>query len=404
MNQQIPETAALFELPITRVTSEEVVTKIEERILSGQTHQIAMVNLDLVQTSLRDEYVQRIIRECSMVLPEGAPMVWASSLLASPFKPCVTGTDLISALARLSAQQGYRIYLLCASAQGSELAARTLEEFCPGVPIVGFSSPDPVPMRGMEDEAVLQQIEDAHPDILIVALGSPKQEIWIHQHSSRLMVPVSIGVGEALDRIAGRSRPVPRWMRAAHLAWLSSLLSNWNALFQRFASDAVDGVFRIPLALAARRLQPRERREGCWKVEVQGTVRILSTPARLSGSVCAWLIHQANAASVASQTLVIDLSATTRAEADGMGGLLEARRILMAEGLWIWLTGISNPIRRVMQFSATAELFRIAATPAEAIRCTDAHSFATSMRQTGGLLPGPRHAPAVTPHPVARAS
>ncbi len=404
MNPQIPDTVALFELPMTRVTSNEAVTRLEERILSGQSHQIAMANLDLVQASLRDEYVQRILRECSMVLPDSAPMRWASSLRAASFKPCVTGEDLIGALARLSAERGYRIYLLGSSTESSESAARVLREHWPGVRIVGCSSPDTSPMYGRDDEAILQQIESAHPDILIVALDSPRQEIWIHRHSSRVGIPVAIGVGEALDRIARRRRPVPRCMRVARLARLFSLFGDPVDLFPRFAKDAAALAFRIPLALIARRLRPRERRQGGWKVEVQGSVRILSTPARLSGSVCAWLTHEAKSAAAADQTLVIDLSATTRAEADGIGGLLEARRILMAEDLWIWLTGMSNPIRRVMQFSATSDLFRIAATPAEAIRSTNAHAFATSMRQAGGSSSGLRHAGAGTPHSVARAS
>ena len=81
--------------------------------------------------------------------------------------------------------------------------------------------------------------------------------------------------------------------------------------------------------------------------------------------------------------MVIDMSATIRVEADGLGGLLEARRILLGGGLWIWLAGMSNPVRRVLQFSAMADLFRIAATPAEAIRFTSVASVSVVARGRG---------------------
>ena len=95
-----------------------------------------------------------------------------------------------------------------------------------------------------------------------------------------------------------------------------------------------------------------------------------------------WLAREAHEAAEAGQTVVLDMSATVRVEADGLGGLLEARRILLANGLWMWLSGMSNPVRRVLQFSAMADLFRIAATPAEAVRYSEA-AMASSRRPTG---------------------
>ena len=139
------------------------------------------------------------------------------------------------------------------------------------------------------------------------------------------------------------------------------------------------------------------------KVDVHGTVRVIATPAKLNGSVSTWLASEAKLAAAAGQTLVVDMSATIRAEADGLGGLLEARRILLAQGLWIWLTGMSNPVRRVLQFSAMADLFRIAATAAEAMQYTKSSFSLTSrageMAGTVAMLKSP-----VAEAQVARAS
>ncbi len=372
MSKTTPDTVALFGLPITNVTMAEAVARVEEQILSGRTHQIATANLDFARNSLKDQYLQRVICECSMVLPDGAPMLWAARLFGTPLKERVTGVDLIPELARLSAEKGYGIYLLGATEDSSRRAMQVLQQQFPGVNIVGRTSPEIQPLHEMDNEGLLRKIEMANPAILLVAFGNPKQEIWLHRHRDRLRVPVSIGIGGSLDMIAGSLRRAPKWVQFLQLEWLFRMTQEPARLLPRYARDAAALALHLPLGLAANRLQPEERRSGRLNVEVQGAVRVIVTPAKLSGDVCDWLAREAKSAVTAGQTMVVDMSATIRVEADGLGGLLEARRILLAEGLWIWLAGMSNPVRRVLQFSAMADLFRIAATPAEAIHFTEA--------------------------------
>jgi N-acetylglucosaminyldiphosphoundecaprenol N-acetyl-beta-D-mannosaminyltransferase len=368
--KKAPDTVALFGLPITNVTMAQAVARIEEHILSGTTHQIATANLDFARNSLKDQYLQRIICECSMVLPDGAPMVWASTLFGSPLKERVTGVDLIPELAKLSAERGYGIYLLGASEESSRRAAEVLAERYPGVRIVGRMSPEIQPLHEMDNEYLLREIDEADPDILLVAFGNPKQEIWIHRHRDRLKVPVAIGIGGAFDLIAGNLKRAPKWMQWMQLEWCFRLAQEPFRLLPRYTRDAIALLMHLPLGLAANRMQPEERRHGRLKVQVEGTVRVIATPAKLSGDVCNWLVREAKQAVIAGQTMVVDMSATIRVEADGLGGLLEARRILLADGLWIWLAGMSNPVRRVLQFSAMSDLFRIAATSVEAVHFT----------------------------------
>jgi len=378
MRKKTPDTVALFGLPITNVTMAQAVARVEEQIYSGRTHQIATANLDFARNSLKDQYLQRIICECSMVLPDGAPMLWASTLFGIPLKERVTGVDLIPELARLSARCGHGIFLLGASEESSRRAAEVLAERFPGVRIVGRSSPEIAPLHEMDNEGLLREIEDAAPAILLVAFGNPKQEIWIHRYRDRLKVPVTIGIGGALDLIAGSVKRAPRWVQWLQLEWLFRMTQEPLRLLARYTRDAIALLMHLPLGLAANRMQPGERRHGKLKVEVHGAIRVIATPAKLSGDVCGWLAREAKAAVLAGQTMVVDMSATVRVEADGLGGLLEARRILLNDGLWIWLAGMSNPVRRVLQFSAMSDLFRIAATPAEAIRFTVASQSAVS--------------------------
>ncbi len=399
MTQAKHDTVALFGLPITNVTMDQAVARIEEQILSGGTHQIATANLDFARNSLKDPYLQRVICDCAMVLPDGAPMLWASSMFGSPLQERVTGVDLIPELARLSARKGYGIFLLGSSEKSSQAAAEVLEARFPGVKIVGRCCPKTAALHEMNSEEILRQIERADPAILLVAFGNPKQEMWIHRHRDRLKVPVSIGIGGALDMIAGSLRRAPRWVQTVQMEWAYRMCQEPRRLFPRYFNDAKALLVHLPVGLMANRMQPGERRHGKLKVDVLGSVRVIATPAKLAGNVNSWLAHEARLSSSAGQTLVVDMSATVRAEADGLGGLLEARRILLAAGLWIWLTGMSNPVRRVLQFSAMSDLFRIAPTTAEAIQYTRS-TFA------GHREAMPTHSPAkaVMAGQVARAS
>jgi N-acetylglucosaminyldiphosphoundecaprenol N-acetyl-beta-D-mannosaminyltransferase len=388
MRKRTPDTVALFGLPITNVTMAQAVARIEEHIHSGQTHQIATANLDFARNSLKDPYLQRIICECTMVLPDGAPMVWASRLFGTPLKERVTGVDLIPQLARLSAERGYKIFLLGSSEENSRRAAAVLEGRFPGVQIVGRLSPEIRPLHEMDHEAILEAIDAVRPDILLVAFGNPKQEIWLYRHRDRLKVPVAIGIGGALDMIAGQLKRAPRWVQTLQMEWGFRLAQEPFRLLPRYTKDAVALLTHLPMGLAATRLQPDERRQGRLNVEVHGTIRVIVTPAKLGGEACGWLAREARSAAMAGQTMVVDMSSTLRVEADGLGGLLEARRILLAEGLWMWLAGMSNPVRRVLQFSAMSDLFRIAATPAEAVKFTNASSGMGSRRSdsASGLM------------------
>jgi len=366
------ETVALFGMPITNVNMTEAVARVEEYILSGRTHQIATANLDFARNSLRDPYLHRIICECSMVLPDGAPMLWASRMFSAPLRERVTGVDLIPELARLSEQKGYGIYLLGSSEVSSRAAAKILQDRFPGINLVGRFCPPVAPLHEMNHEELLRRIHEARPRIVLVGFGNPKQEIWIHRHKDRFPPSVVIGIGGSLDMIAGRLRRAPRWVRKLQLEWFFRMAQEPFRLLPRYAKDALALVKHLPLGLAANRMQPFERRQRGSAVDVRLGIRIFATPGKIGGRAATLLVQEARAAVKAGETLVIDMTATLRIEAEGLGGLLEARRLMLDEGLWIWLTAMSNPVRRVLQFSAVADLFRVAMTPSAAIQATRA--------------------------------
>src|SRR5882762_11960282 len=133
MSSELKHSVAVMGLPLANVTADEAVEQIEALILSGGTHQVATANLDFWLNSLNDVHLHRIIAGCSLVLPDGMPLVWISRLLGSPLKERVSGVDMVPRLAALSAKKGYRIYLLGGRPGVAERAKTVLEAQFPGV-------------------------------------------------------------------------------------------------------------------------------------------------------------------------------------------------------------------------------------------------------------------------------
>jgi N-acetylglucosaminyldiphosphoundecaprenol N-acetyl-beta-D-mannosaminyltransferase len=400
------DTVALFGLPISNVTMQEAVDRVERAIQSGHVQQIATANLDFARNSLRDPYLHRIICECNMVLPDGAPMLWASRIFRAPLRERVTGVDLIPELASLSQKKGYGIFFLGSSEESSQRAATVLTERFPGVRIVDRYSPPMAPLQEMNHEEIIHRIREARPDVVFVGFGNPKQEIWIHRHKDRLPPAVYIGIGGALDMIGGKLRRAPRWVQKLQLEWFYRMSQEPLRLLPRYVHDAAALVTHLPMGIAANCMQPFERRQRGSAVDVQLGFRVFATPGKIGGRASALLVNEAKAAAAAGESLIIDLAATLRLEAEGLGGLLEARRIMLEEGQWIWLTSMSNSVRRVLQFSAMADLFRVAVSPAAAIQSTrSAHSgLRMAYNETHVGVPRPVTA-ATDPVPItARAS
>jgi N-acetylglucosaminyldiphosphoundecaprenol N-acetyl-beta-D-mannosaminyltransferase len=109
----------------------------------------------------------------------------------------------------------------------AEETARRLQARAPGLKIAGVYAGSP---RPEDDQRSLELIAAAKPDVLLVAYGHPRQELWIARNRDRLQVPLAIGVGGAFDYVAGRVRRAPPWMRRARLEWLFRLVRQpWRA-------------------------------------------------------------------------------------------------------------------------------------------------------------------------------
>jgi N-acetylglucosaminyldiphosphoundecaprenol N-acetyl-beta-D-mannosaminyltransferase len=343
------EVVALFGLPIHNVTMDAAVSEIDSLIQSGQTHQIATANLDFVRNARRSEKLQEVICDCSLVVADGAPLVWASKLMGKKLAGRVTGVDLVPALCKLSAEKGYGIFLLGSSDENAAVAMEKLQGMYPGVKFAGQYAPAPAPLDMMNNDEIVRRVNESGAQILLVAFGNPKQELWLAQNRRRLMVPVSIGVGGALEMIAGVRKRAPKMVQAMQMEWAFRMLQEPGRLLPRYAHDFAALMRYLPGEVSAKMMQPRDPRISGFSATVTHGQRVVTTPASLTGYACQWLEAQAEMAAKEGKELVVDMESTSRVESDGLGCMLLIRRNLHAAGATLRFEKMTAPVSKVLR-------------------------------------------------------
>jgi N-acetylglucosaminyldiphosphoundecaprenol N-acetyl-beta-D-mannosaminyltransferase len=206
-------------VPIHNLTYEETFAHIERMIEDGSPHQLATVNPEFLVMARRDPHFRRVLLEADLTLADGVGLQWGARLQGTRFVSRVAGSQLVYWLAPLAVDKGWRLFFLGAGPGVAAEAADQLRAQHPGIQIE-VNGADPTPEGNAE---ALRHIHVARPDILLVAYGAPKQDIWIAQHKAEAGVPVMIGIGGTLDVIAGRSPRPPQWMHDWGFEWLFRL-------------------------------------------------------------------------------------------------------------------------------------------------------------------------------------
>ncbi|WP_371914873.1 WecB/TagA/CpsF family glycosyltransferase [Selenomonas ruminantium] len=178
---------------------------------------IATANAEMIMRATHDTELKDILNAAALVVPDGAGTVWAAHHLGYEMPERVAGYDLAQELMRIAPSKKQRVFFFGSAPGVAEKAKAKAEALYPGIEIVGTRDGYFKP----EDEpAIIEEIKAAKPDLLLAALGVPKQEKWLYAHLQELGVPVSIGVGGTLDVMAGVMKRAPYWMQKAKLEWL----------------------------------------------------------------------------------------------------------------------------------------------------------------------------------------
>jgi N-acetylglucosaminyldiphosphoundecaprenol N-acetyl-beta-D-mannosaminyltransferase len=319
---------AVLGLPFDNVTMHEAVELIEKKIEDGGFHQVATANVDFVINAINDPSLQELLCSCDLIVADGMPIVWASRIMGPKLKERVSGVDLIPHLAELASNRRYGIYLLGASEKSSSRAAEVLQERYPNLRIVGRYSPPLTSLADMDHEAILGRIEQARPDILLVAMGHPKQERWLAMHRHRLKVPLCMGVGASLDFLAGEAQRAPRWMQTAGLEWLYRAAREPRRLAQRYMADAYGLARHLPAQVAANAIQPRKTLAPAIQTERRGNSSVISVHGDLSGASLAELESHVLQAFEGDRHIVLDVRHAAHFGLDSVGRLVHLAKMM----------------------------------------------------------------------------
>lgn len=225
----------LGQLAVDRITFAGAVDAITTLVERGRGGMVFTPNVDHVVMAEDDLRFRRAYAAADLSLADGMPVVWASHLLGQPVPEKISGSDLAPSLMNRAEIKGFRVYLLGGAPGVAELAANNLRRRHPRLTIVGTASPR-IDLREPEEsrQGVLDEIRKAAPDLVLVALGAPKQEIWMHEAADALRPAVLLGVGASIDFLAGTARRSPAWMSAAGLEWLYRLAREPRRLARRY--------------------------------------------------------------------------------------------------------------------------------------------------------------------------
>ncbi len=195
---------------------------------------IAHTNALSLVTAQEEPGYHQALQSFDLSLADGMPVVWLLRLRGYAQHERVYGPDLMHMLCGQAATEGWKCFLYGGGSGVPELVRDKLKALYPSLQVVGIYSPPFRDLTKAEDDEVVRMINTAGPDILWVALGGAKQDLWMVRHRERLNASVIHGVGAAFDFLAGRVPQAPRWMMKAGLEWFFRLLAEPRRLWRRY--------------------------------------------------------------------------------------------------------------------------------------------------------------------------
>jgi len=228
------------------------------------------INVAKLMALRGDEQLRESVERCELITADGQPIVWASRLLHDPLPSRVAGIDLMQALMARASRAGYRIYVLGARPEVLETAVSRIRAEHPAIAIVGYRDGY---YADAEEEAVAEEIAAARPDILFVAMSSPRKEYFLMRHGRTIGVPFVMGVGGAIDVIAGVTKRAPGTMQQLGLEWLFRLAQEPRRLARRYA--LTNSQFLLVLAREVARTPVTSARLGASHVRRLGAGKLV---------------------------------------------------------------------------------------------------------------------------------
>lgn len=242
-----PDTFRLLDVRIDNLTTDDVLERIDRAIDRRDPLAVGFVNADCLNKACTDPTYRAALARLSLVLPDGIGVRIGASWCDVQVRENVNGTDLFPRLCARLAARGARLFLYGAAPGVAEAVAAWVRQHHPGVEVCGTHDGFTA-----TPHTVASTVHDARPDVLLVALGAPRQERWTTAFGGATGAPVIIGVGGLFDFYSGRIPRAPMWMRELALEWVYRLWQEPGRMWRRYLIGNV--VFLVRMARYRRRL------------------------------------------------------------------------------------------------------------------------------------------------------
>jgi len=221
----------LFGVGIDALTMEQTVARVAELIDAGVPAQHCVLNAAKVVLMAHDATLTRIVRSCALVNADGQAIVWAARLLGAHIPERVAGIDLFQQLLALAEQRAFSVFFLGGTPEVVAQLERRVRQLYPHLSIAGAHHGY---FTAAEEEGLVAEIAAQRPDLLFVALPSPRKEYWLAANLERLGATFAMGVGGSFDVLAGRRRRAPLWMQHHGLEWAYRFVQEPRRMWRRY--------------------------------------------------------------------------------------------------------------------------------------------------------------------------
>lgn len=210
-------------------TMKDMVERLTQRMLTNQKGFVVTANPEIVMKALEDPTYKQYVEKADYVTADGIGVVKGAQILGKPLPERVAGYDLMRNLLAVLNEKKLKLYMLGAQEETIEKAVQTIKNDYPGLQLAGYHHG----FFDWNDPAIINEVKATQPDLILVALGVPKQEKWIAEHIDQVEKGVFIGVGGSFDVLAGTVRRAPEIWQKLNLEWFYRLLkqpSRWRRM------------------------------------------------------------------------------------------------------------------------------------------------------------------------------
>ncbi len=388
---------AILGIPIDPCTADEATQKALKIMEWGREKKHSFytgtVNVDFLVNAhswgwgtIRHPELVMALRNSPFNTADGMPIVWLSRFLGCPLPERVTGADFIPHLIETCSQCNKSVFLLGGEKGIAQQAAEILKNRYPNLRILGTASPaihvtgEALEYADEEDHHIVNTLNHASPDLLIVALGNPKQEVWFQRICHRLNVPLTIGGGGTIDFMAQKTKRAPSWMQKWGLEWIHRLFSDPKRLWKRYLMDlfkfawltlpliTYHAYLKCKVSFSNKKIKSPPLMHTLMFDSIHGLIAVLALPPIFDSKSCPEIDHALNQ-TVAYNTIILDFQAVKFIDAAALGILLYKWTELLKLRHQVYGMGISSSIRRLMHWHRIWDAFQpyLCTTPEDLI-------------------------------------